>query len=88
MVRYTSVLYHESMTTQHQADLLRKAKLLVAAMQLRKTHGLLYAMRFLEEHDFSVEVVWEVFNLIPHTVSADSADSHHFHNPSTDFKNG
>lgn len=62
------------MTTEHQADLLRNAKLLVAAVQLRKTHGLLYAMRFLEEHNFSTEVVWEVLNLIPHAVGADAAD--------------
>lgn len=71
---YTSVFYYGVMTTQHQADLLRNAKLLVAAVQLRKTHGLLYAMRFLEEHDFSVEVVWELLNLIPYAASSDSTD--------------
>lgn len=62
------------MTTQHQTDLIRNAKLLLAAVRLRQTHGVLYAMRLLEEHDFSAEVIWEVLNLIPHTVNADSAD--------------
>lgn len=65
------------MTTQHQADLFRNAKLLLAAVQLRQTHGLLYAMRFLEERDFSAEVVWEVLNLIPHTLSADYEIAEH-----------
>jgi len=62
------------MTTQIQPNLLRNAKLLVAAVQLRKTHGLLYAMRFLEDYAFSAEIVWEVLDLIPHVV-AESADS-------------
>lgn len=53
------------MTTQLTPDLHRKAKLLVAAVQLRKTHGLLYAMRFLEDYGFSNVVIWEVLNLIP-----------------------
>lgn len=59
------------MTTPHQEDLHRNAKLLVAAIQLRKTHGLLYAMRFLEEHNFSAEVVWEVLNLIPQSANVE-----------------
>jgi hypothetical protein len=62
------------MTTQLQPDLIRNAKLLVAAVQLRKTHGLLYAMRFLEDYAFSAEVVWELLDLIPHAV-AESANS-------------
>lgn len=63
--RKTWVLYNVLMTTQLKPDLHRKAKLLVAAVQLRKTHGLLYAMRFLEDHGFANVVIWEVFNLIP-----------------------
>lgn len=53
------------MTIQLKPDLHRKAKLLVAAIQLRKTHGLLYVMRFLEDYGFANVVIWEVFNLIP-----------------------
>lgn len=53
------------MTTQLETDLHRNAKLLVAAVQLRKTHGLLYAMRFLEDRGFANVVIWEVLNLIP-----------------------
>ncbi len=59
------VLYNALMSTQLEPDLHRKAKLLVAAVQLRKTHGLLYAMRFLEDHGFANVVIWEVLNLIP-----------------------
>lgn len=63
--RNTRALYNALMTTQLKPDLHRKAKLLVAAVQLRKTHGLLYAMRFLEDHGFANVVIWEVLNLIP-----------------------
>lgn len=59
------VVYHKLMTTQLEPNLHRNARLLVAAVHLRKTHGLLYAMRFLEDHDFSNVVIWEVLNLIP-----------------------
>ena len=59
------VLYNVLMTTQLEPDLHRNAKLLVAAVQLRKTHGLLYAMRFLEDRGFANVVIWEVLNLIP-----------------------
>lgn len=62
------------MTTQYDANLFRNARLLAAAVQLRSTHGLLYAMRFLEEHNFSVEVIWEVLNLIPPIVCLASVD--------------
>lgn len=53
------------MTTELEPGLPRNARLLVAAVQLRKTHGLLYAMRFLEDQGFSAVVIWEVLNLIP-----------------------
>lgn len=53
------------MTTQIEPDLHRNANVLVAAVQLRETHGLLYAMRFLEDYDFADVVIWEVFKLIP-----------------------
>jgi hypothetical protein len=53
------------MTTQLKPDLHRNAMLLIAGVQLRKTHGLLYAMRFLEDHGFANVVIWEVLNLIP-----------------------
>lgn len=62
------------MTTERQPDLLRNARLLMAGVQLRKSHGLLYAMRFLEDHDFSVEVVWEVMGLIPSAANLDARD--------------
>ena len=63
--RNTRAPYNALMTTQFKPDLHRKAKLLVAAVQLRKTHGLLYAMRFLEDYGFANVVIWEVLNLIP-----------------------
>lgn len=63
--RNISVLYDALMTTQLEPDLHRNAKLLVAAVQLRNTHGLLYAMRFLEDRGFANVVIWEVFDLIP-----------------------
>ena len=63
--RNTRAPYNALMTTQLKPDLHRKAKLLVAAVQLRKTHGLLYAMRFLEDYGFANVVIWEVLNLIP-----------------------
>lgn len=56
---------YNALMTQLEPDLHRKAKLLVAAVQLRKTHGLLYAMRFLEDYGFANVVIWEVLNLIP-----------------------
>lgn len=59
------MLYHEDMTTQHPLNLLRNAKLLIAAVQLKQSHGLLYALRFLEDYDFSSGVIWEVLGLIP-----------------------
>lgn len=59
------------MTTPHQEELHRNAMLLAAAIQLRTTHGLLYAMRLLEEHNFSAEVVWEVLNLIPQSANVE-----------------
>mgnify|MGYP003576126582 CR=1 FL=1 len=59
------VFYNVLMTIQLEPDLHRKAKLLVAAVQLRKTHGLLYAIRFLEDYGFANVVIWEVLNLIP-----------------------
>lgn len=62
--RNTRAPYNALMTTQLKPDLHRKAKLLVAAVQLRKTHGLLYAMRFLEDYGFANVVIWEVLNLI------------------------
>lgn len=71
---YTKVPYDEPMTTQPQINPLRNAKLLIAAVQLRKTHGLLYAMRFLEEHHFNTVVIWEVLNLIPAEGVADATD--------------
>lgn len=52
------------MTTQPPPNLLRNAKLLVAAVQLKQSHGITYAMRFLEDYDFSREVIWEVLGLI------------------------
>lgn len=52
------------MTTKLESDLHRNAKLLAAAVQLRKTHGLMYAMQLLEEHGFANAVIWEVLNLI------------------------
>lgn len=62
------------MTTQPELDLYRNAKLLVAAVQLRQTHGLLYAMRFLEEHYFNTVVIWEVLNLIPAEGAGNAVD--------------
>lgn len=53
------------MTTYPQLDLMRNAGLLAAALQLRRTHGLLYAMRFLEDANFSQQVIWELLGLIP-----------------------
>jgi hypothetical protein len=53
------------MTTYPDSDLLRNATLLVAAIQLRRSHGLLYAMRFLEDAGFSDSVIWELFGLLP-----------------------
>lgn len=52
------------MTTQPPFNLLRNAKLLIAAVQLKQSHGLLYAMHFLEDYDFSSGVIWEVLGLI------------------------
>jgi hypothetical protein len=52
------------MTTHLSPNLLRNAKLLIAAVQLKQSHGLLYAMRFLEDYDFSSSVIWEVLGLI------------------------
>jgi len=52
------------MTTQPSVNPLRNAKLLIAAVQLKQSHGLLYAMRFLEDYDFSSGVIWEVLGLI------------------------
>jgi hypothetical protein len=52
------------MTTQPPFNLLRDAKLLIAAVQLKQSHGLLYAMRFLEDYHFSSGVIWEVLGLI------------------------
>lgn len=62
------------MTTYPQSDLLRNAKLLVGALQLRKTHGLLYAMRFLEDHCFSTVVIWELMELIPNYAVEEPAE--------------
>ncbi len=59
------------MTNQLEPALHRNAKLLVAAVQLRKTHGLLYAMRFLEDCGFANVVIWEVLNLIPPTTTTE-----------------
>ena len=53
------------MTTYPFPGNFRKARLLGAALQLRRTHGILYAMRFLEEYGFDAHVIWEVFGLIP-----------------------
>lgn len=53
------------MTTQPLPYLLHNARLLTAAVQLKDTHGLLYAMRFLEEYSFSSDVIWEILGLIP-----------------------
>ena len=52
------------MTSQSPSNLFRNAKLLIAAVQLKQSHGLLYAMRFLEDYDFSSSVIWEVLGLI------------------------
>jgi len=71
----TLALYNALMTTQLKHDLHRKAKLLVAGVQLRKTHGLLYAMRFLEDHGFANMVVWEVLNLIPPETTKEPSQS-------------
>jgi hypothetical protein len=78
------------MTTELEPDLHRKARLLVAAVQLRKTHGILYAMRFLEDHDFSTVVIWEVLNLIPSGVLRDSKalSSEEIDHPSKNEVNG
>ncbi len=67
--------YNALMTTQLKPDLHRKAKLLVAAVQLRKTHGLLYAMRLLEDHGFANVVIWEVLNLIPPETTKEPSQS-------------
>ena len=53
------------MTSQPPSNLFRNAKLLTAAVQLKQSHGLLYALRFLEDYDFSSGVIWEVLGLIP-----------------------
>lgn len=53
------------MTEQQPLDLARNASLLAAATQLRCTHGLLFAMRFLEDYGFNNVVIWEVLNLLP-----------------------
>lgn len=53
------------MTTLPISDEFRNARLLGAALQLRRTHGILYAMRFLEEYGFDAHVIWEVLGLIP-----------------------
>lgn len=65
-----------TMTTQLEPDLHRNAKLLVAAAQLRKTHGLLYAMRFLEDHGFADVVIWEMLNLIASGTTKGSGANH------------
>lgn len=59
---------------QLEPNLIRNAKLLAAAVQLQKTHGLLYAMRFFEDHDFSNVVIWEVLNLIPPRTVGDALE--------------
>lgn len=53
------------MTTLPASDQSRNARLLSVAIQLRRSHGILYAMRFLEEYDFDQCVIWEVLGLIP-----------------------
>lgn len=53
------------MTTCPESDQFRNARLLGAALQLRRTHGILYAMRFLEEYGFDAHVIWEILGLIP-----------------------
>lgn len=61
--------------TKHQPnDLARGALLLTAAVQLKQTHGLLFAMRFLEDYSFSNLVIWEVLNLIPAEVAPPELD--------------
>jgi hypothetical protein len=58
--------------TKHQPnDLARCAMLLTAAVQLKQTHGLLFAMRFLEDYHFNNMVIWELLNLIPAERPAD-----------------
>lgn len=59
------------MKTQFDPELARNAQLLLAAVQLRQSHGLLYAMRLLEEHEFSATVIWELFDLLPRTLALD-----------------
>lgn len=61
------------MTTCPVSDQFRNARLLGAALQLRRTHGILYAMRFLEEYGFDAHVIWEVLGLIPAERSASPA---------------
>lgn len=73
--RNTRVLYNVLMTNQLEPDLHRNAKLLVAAVQLRKTHGLLYAVRFLEDRGFANVVIWEVLNLIPPSTTTEPSQS-------------
>lgn len=53
------------MTTYPESDQFRNARLLGAALLLRRSHGILYAMRFLEEYGFDAYVIWEVLGLIP-----------------------
>lgn len=65
------------MATYPTPDLLRNARLLVAAVQLRRTHGLLYAMRFLEDYGFNNAVIWEVLGLIPAGVAAEASNCRH-----------
>lgn len=62
------------MTTFPPLNLSRNAKLLIAAVQLKQSHGLLYAMRFLEEYDFSSHVIWEVLGLISAEAYQDSSN--------------
>ena len=63
------------MTAQPSHNLLRNAKLLVAAVQLKQSHGLLYAMRFLEECNFTSGVIWELLGLIPAEVCEEDVSS-------------
>lgn len=60
------------MTTCLPPNLSRDAKLLIAAVQLRQSHGLLYAMRFLEDYNFDNGVIWEVLGLIPGEVTQEN----------------
>lgn len=53
------------MITDAQSAQFHRAALLGAAVQLRRSHGILYAMRFLQEYAFDERVIWEVLGLIP-----------------------